>query len=70
MLAHVLSHEPAPFRGRRRQRSENRRGHDADDAFNLRRIVAARLDLKTMSRVPTLDWPSDLFADACAETAA
>ena len=32
--------------------------------YYLRHLVAIGLEMTAMTRVPTLDWPSDLFADA------
>jgi hypothetical protein len=62
----MLTHDAATFHERRRQQPENRRDRDRDDAFYLRRLVEIGLEMTAMTRVPTLDWPSNLFADARA----
>jgi hypothetical protein len=60
----MLAQEAAPVRERHQQQPENRRDHDEDDSFFLRRLAAIRLEIAVLTRVPTLDWPSDLFANA------
>jgi hypothetical protein len=70
MLTQVLTHDTVALRERPRQQAENRRGRSEDDTFNLRRLVAIRLERTVITRVPTLDWPSDLFADVRLEIAA
>jgi hypothetical protein len=56
--------EAAPVRDRRQPQPENSRGLGQDDAFYHRHLVATGLEMKAMTRVPALDWRSDLFADA------
>ncbi len=70
MLAHVLTDNPAPFRGSRRRRVESRRGRAADDVITFRHLVAARLEMTPMTHLPMLDWPANLFTDAGSEIAA
>ncbi len=43
---------------------------DDDEALYLRHLVAMALEKAAMTRVPMLDWPSDLFADVRLEIAA
>ena len=69
MLTQVLSHDPVAFRERPRQPSENRRRRREDEALYLRRLVAIALEKTVLTRVPMLDWPSDLFAGVRAEIA-
>jgi hypothetical protein len=70
MLTQVLTHDTVAFREPPRQQTGNRRSHGEDEAFYLRRLVAIGLERATISRVPTLDWPADLFADVRVEMAA
>jgi hypothetical protein len=70
MPIQVLTHDPVAFRERPRQPLKNRRRRRADKALYLRRLVAIALEKTVMTRVPMLDWPSDLFADIRPEIAA
>jgi hypothetical protein len=54
----------AAFDKRRRQRRENGRGHDNDDARHRRRFLGIGCEISMMTRVPPLGWPSNLFVDA------
>ena len=58
----MFTHNTATFRKHRRKQPENRRGHDEDDTFDLRRLMAIGLEMAAMTRVPALGWPSDLFS--------
>jgi hypothetical protein len=68
MLTQVLAYDTVAFRPW--QLTENRQDHSEDEALCLRRLVAFALERTTMTRVPTLDWPADLFADVGLEIAA
>jgi hypothetical protein len=70
MLTEVLAHDTIAFRGCRWQQTETWHGQAEDQALHLRRQVAVRPERATMTRVPTLDWPTDLFADVRLEIAA
>jgi hypothetical protein len=70
MLTQVLTHDPVTFRERPRQPTENRRRRREDEALYLRRLVAIALEKTVLTRVPMLEWPSDLFADVRPEIAA
>ncbi len=63
----MLTLEAAPVRDRRQPQPDNSRDSSQVDALYLRRLVAIRLEMTAMMRIPTLDWPSDLFADAHLE---
>jgi hypothetical protein len=60
----MLIQEAASVRERHQQQPENTGDRHENDSFCLRRLVAIRLEITVMTHVPTLDWPSDLFADA------
>jgi hypothetical protein len=62
-------HNAAVLHGRRRSRREIRQSHDKYDPFHRRRILAIGCEISTMTRVPTLNWPVDLFVDARAPEA-
>jgi hypothetical protein len=70
MLAQVLAHDTVASRQFPWPQPENQRSQSEDEAFYLRRLVAVALERTAMTRVPTLDWPSDLFADVRPEIAA
>ena len=65
----MLTHDAVTVCERPRQQPETRRDRSKDDAFYLRRLVVIGLEMTTMTRVPALDWPSDLFPDAVAGVA-
>jgi hypothetical protein len=68
MLTEVLARDTVAFREFPWQQTENRHGQSEDEALYLRRLVG--LERTKMTRVPTLDWPADLFADGRLELAA
>jgi hypothetical protein len=70
MLTELLAHDTAAFREFPWQQTENRHDLNEDQAMYMRRLMAIGLERATMSRVPTLDWPANLFADVRLEIAA
>jgi len=50
-----------------RRQSDNGRNHDGYDTFHHRRVVVIGRDVTTAIRVPSLNWPYDLFEDAQAD---
>jgi hypothetical protein len=69
MLTEVLAHDTVAFRQMPWQQTEIRHDQSEDQAPYLRRLSAIGLERATMTRVPTLDWPTDLFADVRLEIA-
>ena len=47
----------------------NRRRRVDDEALHFRRLVATARENPVATRVPTLDWPADLFAEVRPEIA-
>lgn len=70
MLAQVLTSDPVAFLAWPPKQPDNQRGRSEDDALQRRRLAAIVLERTAMTRVPTLDWPSDLFAEVRVEIAA
>jgi len=60
----MLALEAVPFRECRQRQPENSRDQEENDLFQPRRLIAVGLEMTVMTRLPTLDWPTDLFADA------
>lgn len=60
------AHTATALRERRRQRRETRLGYDIDDRLYRRRVLAIGCETTTLMRVPTLDWPANLFVDSRA----
>jgi hypothetical protein len=59
----MLAHDTAALCERPRPQRENKRQHEVDGTFYLRRLVAIGLERTMINRIPMLDWPADLFAD-------
>jgi hypothetical protein len=70
MLTEVLEHDTVTFREFPWQQIEDRHDQSEDQAMYMRRLMAIGLERATIIRVPTLDWPTDLFADVRLEIAA